>query len=88
MATILNNGDGTFTLTLTPIEIVAVQRDVSTSNGAYPSVVKWCEGKLTGLLLDLIRRHTEKDSIALKNKYDASSNDTKAQINALLSQKA
>ena len=85
MATITNSGNGTFTLALTATEIVAVQRAVSGSNGAYPNIVKWCESKFAGLLTDLICKHTEKDSLALKVKYDASSNTVKAQVDALLS---
>ena len=79
MATLANNGDGTFTLRLTATEIAAVQRA-----NANPDTAINFEAKITAWIKSLADRHAEADAVELRRKYEAATTEVQAKVDALL----
>lgn len=82
MATLTSNSDGTYTLTPTANEVVAVKRAATETQA--PSPVTFMERKITSWLRDLASKQLEVDALSMRKKYNTAPASVKAEVDSLL----
>jgi membrane-bound lytic murein transglycosylase MltF len=80
MATLTNNGDGTYTLTPSAREIDAVQRAKPENKSAR----EFMEDKITAWLRSLRDKLDERDAAVLLKQYEAATPAVQDQVDTLL----